>query len=441
MQQFYCVKEILNDGLKRGYEFAVKNGYVEGKVEEKLREIAASAKIDGFRKGKVSPEFLRRTYGESVASDVVSQVVDDVSSAFLKENNFDNIVTSNVKISSYPKACTNSEKDEDLVYELQFELMPEVPEVDLDSITLREIEVKASSEDIDAFLEDLRANYPSYAPVEGSDHGITKGDHVTMSYSSLFNGKALRGGSTKGFTFVMGERQLLEQFEEQITGMKVGESKEFKLKFPADYGAKHFAGKEVDMHVTVDGLKVRNEISGRDELAKKCGFQTVDEMVESATNSLNERFANMSRVVMQKELLDHIDNTCDVSVPEFVVSQEIGRMSRELSEAEGGSGDADGIKTEAERRVKLGLVLMKISGDAGITVENSDIFAFLRANYYSYGRSLDAVIKLFKASRDFRDHVRGKVLEDKVVGYIITRAKKEKQSMSAEELKSLFESI
>ncbi|QLL66929.1 trigger factor [Anaplasma phagocytophilum str. Norway variant1] len=438
MQQFYCVKEVLNERLKRGYEFAVKNEYIEEKVTEKLQGIAATARMDGFRKGKVSPEFVRRMYGDSIASEVVAQVVDDISSKFLKEGNFAGIVTSDVDIKSYPKVCSGSENGGDLVYELKFEVMPEVPVVDIDGITLKEIEVNISQEDVDEFLEDLKANYPSFVDVDES-RGAADGDRVTISYRSAFKGKALRGGSAQGFTFVLGKGQLLEKFEEQIVGMKKGESKEFKLEFPVDYMAKHFAGKEVDMHVTVEKLSMKDEISDKETLASKCGFGSVEDMVKFATDGLNRRFADMGSVVAQRELLEHLDASYSVDVPEYIVAQELGRMRRELRE--GDPSDEETLTKEAERRVKLGMLLMKVATDAGVAVEVNDILSFIRVNYSAYGRSMEDVLKLFKNREDFREHVKGKVLEDKVVRYIISRAKKDKQSMSAGELKSLFESV
>ncbi|WP_064659753.1 trigger factor [Anaplasma phagocytophilum] len=438
MQQFYCVKEVLNERLKRGYEFAVKNEYIEEKVTEKLQGIAATARMDGFRKGKVSPEFVRRMYGDSIASEVVAQVVDDISSKFLKEGNFAGIVTSDVDIKSYPKVCSGSENGGDLVYELKFEIMPEVPAIDVDGITLKEIEVNISQEDVDEFLEDLKANYPSFVDVDES-RGAADGDRVTISYRSAFKGKALRGGSAQGFTFVLGKGQLLEKFEEQIVGMKKGESKEFKLEFPVDYMAKHFAGKEVDMHVTVEKLSMKDEISDRETLASKCGFGSVEDMVKFATDGLNRRFADMGSVVAQRELLEHLDASYSVDVPEYIVAQELGRMRRELRE--GDPSDEETLTKEAERRVKLGMLLMKVANDAGVAVEINDILSFIRVNYSAYGRSIEDVLKLFKNREDFREHVKGKVLEDKVVRYIISRAKKDKQSMSAGELKSLFESV
>lgn len=440
MQQFYSVKEILNEKLKRRYEFSVESGYLEGKVEEKLQAVVSNTKMDGFRKGKVSPSFIRKTYGADITSEVVSQVVDDFSSEFLRDKKFEDIVTSNVKVTTYPQIwCSDKDEKKGLVYELEFELMPDVPAINLEGIVLRDIEVKISEKDVENFLEDLKANYPSFTAVDSDEHVVSTGDQVTVSYYSTYMGKALRGGSAKEFTFVLGRESLLRGFEEQIIGMKKGESKRFRLQFPSDYAAAHFAGKEVDMDVHVDGVRVKEDIADRETLARKCGFKDVDSMVEFATKGLGERFTNMSSIVVQRDLLDYLDSTYSVEVPEFIVSQEIVKMRQELESR--GTGNVGDVDKEAARRVKLGLILMKVAGDSGIVIETDDILTFLRANFASYGRSMDAVMKLFRSRRDFRDHVKGKVLEDKVVRYIISKVKREKQNMSAEELKVLFESM
>ena len=437
MQRFYVVREVLNEKLKRGYEFTIKNEYIENKVTERLKEVAAHARIDGFRKGKVSPEFVRKTYGAGVADEVVSQVVDEASSAFLKENNLENIVDSDLKIISPSKAASESGKGGDLVYELKFEVMPEVPAVDVESITLKEIEVKVSSEDVESFLEDLKANYPSFVVAEDAAKCVEEGDHITVNYKSTFKGKALKGGSVTGFSFILGKDKLLPGFEGQVAGMKKGEVKEFKLLFPDDYAAPHFAGKEVDMRIELVEIKVKDDIKDRKALAKKCGFKTVKDLVKFATDGLQERFTKMSETLVRKELFDYLDENYNLDVPEFIVSREVSGMMRGAAEGKDAESPED-VTKEAVRRVKLGMLLMKVANDAGVTIEPDDVLSFIGSNYQNYGRSFDAALKLFRSSRDFRDHVRGKVLEDKVVRYIIAKTKKDKQSMSAKELKSLF---
>ena len=440
MQRFYSVKEVLNEKLKRKYEFSVNSGYLEDKVEEKLQSVAANTRMDGFRKGKVSADFVRKTYGADITNEVVSQVVDDLSSEFLRDKKFEDIVTSNVEVTTYPKIwCADNAERSDLVYELEFELMPEVPVVNLEEITLREIKVQITDQDIENFLEELKNSYPSFIPVEDDERAVSVGDQITVSYHSTYRGKALRGGSAKGFTFILGKGSLLKGFEEQVVGMKKGESKEFKLEFPADYAATQFAGKEVNMTVKVESFRTKEDIEDRETFADRCGFKDVDSMVEFAKRGLDERFTSMSNFIAQREMLDYMDGAYDVDVPESIVSQEIIKVRQENEQKkEPGEVDSAAVEKEARRRVKLGIILMKVASDSGIIVETDDILSFLRANFASYGRSVDAVLKLFRARRDFRDYVKGKVLEDKVVRYIISKVKRDVQDMSAEELRALF---
>ncbi|MFV9838663.1 MAG: trigger factor [Aaplasma endosymbiont of Hyalomma asiaticum] len=440
MQQFYSVREVLNEKLKRRYEFSVNSGYLEDKVEEKLQSVAANTRMDGFRKGKVSADFVRRTYGTDITNEVVSQVVDDLSSEFLRDKKFEDIVTSNVEVTTYPKIwCSDKAERNDLVYELEFELMPEVPAINLEEITLREIKVQITDQDIENFLEELKTSYPSFIPVEDDERAVSVGDQITVSYHSAYRGKAIRGGSAKGFIFILGKGSLLKEFEDQVVGMKRGESKEFKLKFPVDYAATQFAGKEVDMTIQVESFRTKEDIVDKATFASRCGFKDVDSMIEFAKKGLGERFTSMSNFIAQREMLDHMDSVYDVDVPEFIVSQEIVKVRQEVEQKKGSNEvDSAEVEKEARRRVKLGIILMKVASDSGVVVETDDVLSFLKANFASYGRSVDAVLKLFRSRRDFRDHVKGKVLEDKVVRYIISKVKRDVQSMSAEELKALF---
>ncbi|MGN7678351.1 MAG: trigger factor [Anaplasma sp.] len=440
MQQFYVVKEVLNEKLRRGYEFTVDNGYLEQKINDRLQEVAASVRMDGFRKGKVSLELVRRSYGGGVIKEVLSQVIDDTSSKFMKEGAFGDIVTSEIKVTAYPKACSTNGEGGDLIYELEFELMPECPPINPEEIVLEELEAEVGQEDIDTFIEDLKARYSNFVAAEP---GLcaAPGHKVVVDYHSTFKGKALRKGRMQGFTTVLGKGNVLEGFENQVIGMKEGEEKVFNLEFPSDYGAQPFAGKEVEMSVKLVSIMVPEVVNNREELAKGCGFKSVEDMVNFATESLRKQFAYMSSALMRKELFDHMEKTYQTQAPESVVSQEVARIKRELSGDELASMSEEDILKEAERRVLLGMMLIRVSRDYNVVIESRDVLAFVQSNYPSYGPNLNAVLKRIRSDKEMRDHIRGRVLEDKVVTYMIAKAKKEKRSVPAEDLKSLFKGI
>ena len=441
MQRFYVVKEVLSDKLKRVYEFTVGNEYLEQQVDDRLREIAANVRMDGFRKGKVSLDLVRRSCGEDVVKEVLSGVIDDASSQFMKEGGFGDVITSEVRVTSHPKVCSTEGKGGDLVYELQFELMPEVPSINPEEIALKEMEAEIGQEDVDKFIGELKTRYPNFVASDSPKQRAAAGDKVVIDYNSSFKGKALRGGSAKGFVAVLGGGHLPKEFEDKITGMKVGDVKEFKLGFPSDYRVRLFAGKEVEMSVKLVSIMVPKDIGDHEELAKSCGFGCAEDMINFATESLKGRFAFMSDALMRKELFDHMETIYQGQVPESVVSQESARIRRELAQSELEAMGEDGILKEAERRVRLGMLLMKVSQDNNIAVEARDISAFVQSNYLNYGASLESVLKLLRSNQGVRDHIRGKVLEDKVVRYMVAKAKKERQNVPAGDLKSLFESI
>ncbi|MGN7661300.1 MAG: trigger factor [Anaplasma sp.] len=440
MQQFYVVREVLNEKLRRGYEFTVDNGYLEQKISNRLREIAASVKMDGFRKGKVSLALVRRSYGDGVIKEVLSGVIDDTSSRFMKEGAFGDVVTSEIRVTAYPKACSTNGEGGDLVYELEFELMPECPPINPEEIVLKELEAEVGQEDIDAFIEDLKARYSNFVAA-GPGLCAAPGHKVMVDYHSSFKGKALRGGSLRGFSTVLGKGNVFEGFENQVIGMKEGETKVFNLEFPSDYGSQPFAGKEVEMSVKLVSIMVPESVNNREELAKGCGFNSVEDMVNFATESLRKRFTYMSGALMHKELFDHMEKTYQTQAPEFVVSQEAARMKRELSNDELASMNEEDILKEAKRRVLLGMMLVRVSRDYNVVIESRDVLAFVQSHYPSYGPNLNAVLKRIRSDREVRDHIRGRVLEDKVVAYMIAKAKKERQNVTAEDLKSLFKGI
>ena len=435
----YVVREISNDKLKWEYEFVVDKKYFLDQVESKLLEIAVNVKIPGFRVGKALIDLVKKEYLNEAMNDVIRKIIESTSSDFVKSNKFGEIISSNINVISYPNYHSDNEKEEDLIYKLSFEVMPEAPLIDIDNVTLSDIEVDIQEHDINEFIENLKKQRPNFIIADDPEYMVQIGDKLVVDYQNKVKGKILRGSTAKDFALVTGKGIILKEFEDQLIGMKTGESKTFSLTFPDDYSIAHLAGKTTDMSVTVKSIYIVKNVQDNESVAKDCGFRDVGEMEDFARERVKQQFDQMILTIVKKELFDYMDNTYAIDVPECVVTQEIAKINKEIHDS--GEDIQIDVEKEAIKRVKLGMLLIKMSRHNNITIKNEDIFGFIQSNYTDYGVDINSVLKMLQSNKNFANYISGKVLEDKVINYIIGLAKKDKKVMTTKDISLMFENI
>ncbi|ABD44540.1 trigger factor [Ehrlichia chaffeensis str. Heartland] len=439
MLNSYVVREVSNDKLKWEYEFAVDKKYFLDQLDSKLSEIAMNVKVPGFRVGKASIDLVRKEYLNEAMTSVVKKTIESTSSDFVKNSKFGEIISSNIDIVSYPSYYSDNDKEEDLVYKLSFEVMPEAPLMDIDNIVLSDIEVDIQECDVNEFIENLKKQRPDFVIVDDPEYVIQGSDKLVIDYQNKIKGKILRGGSAKDFVLVLGKGVALREFEDQLIGMKVGESKTFPLTFPNDYGMVHLAGKTTDMSVTVKSVYVMKGMRDSEAIAKDYGFKDVGHMEDFARKRIKQQFDQMVFTIVKKELFDYMDANYVIDVPECVVTQEIAKINKEIRDS--GEDIQIDVEKEAIKRVKLGMLLIKMSRHNNITIKNEDVFSFIQSNYADYGVDIGNVLKMLQSNKNFANYISGKVLEEKVINYIIGLAKKDKKVMTAKDISLMFENI
>ncbi len=425
---FYSCKEIHKEGLEQKYEIIVDNKYIESQLEDKLLEIAKQAKSPGFRVGKVPHHLIVKNYGEEAKKDVIRAVINECADDFIKKNKSNPLVSSDIKVISLP----DSNEQNNLIYELSLEIMPEVPLIDLSTISVKSFEVKIEDSDIEECISSIKSK--SYNFISASDdHEIMDGNRVVIDFKGQIKGKLFKGGSAKDFVAEVGAGQLLPDFDRNLIGMKREESKSFTFKFPGDYKALFLAGKEVDFYVKVKDVLTHTPLDSDDELAKSSGFEDYTKFTDYITKKIGLECGEMRAALMRKDLFDYIDKNYSFELPNAVVKQEQERIEELKSK-----DDITDYVLEAKRRVKLGMLLMKFGQENKISINYEDILNLILKQYVTERFSLDNVLKLLKSNRKFYEIVNGQAIENKVTNYVLERVDKDKQVVSVKELKELF---
>ena len=376
------VTETLSDGLKRGYTVVVPASDIEGKRSAKLAELARTMQLPGFRPGKVPTSVVRQRYGTAVMSEVLEQSVNDATRQVLEDRG--------LRSATQPKVDVVSIDDgRDLEFNVELELLPEVPMPDFAAIPLTR----------------LRAT----PPVE----------------------------SIAGF---------IPGFSDGMEGMRPGETREIAVTFPAEYQAKELAGKAATFDITAKSLQQSVPAELNDDLAAKLGLENMEKLREVIGGQIQREYDQISRMRIKRELLDQLAARAEFPVPQGMVDGEFEQIwARVESDRKEGRGDEEDrakddetLKAEyraiAERRVRLGLLLSEVGRANGIQVQPDELTRAMRAEAGRYPGQEGQVMEFFRKNPQAAEGLRGPIFEDKVVDFVLELAQVEERQVAPEEL-------
>lgn len=432
------VTETLSEGLKRGYSVVVPMADVESKRTAKLTEIGKTVRLPGFRPGKVPMAVVRQRYGTAIMSEVLEESVNSATQQVLSDRG--------LRPAAQPKVDVTSLDDrQDLQFNVEVELLPEVPMPDFSSIALTRIRAEPSVEAIDKALSEIADRQRELEPVT-EERGATTGDTLTVDFVGKVNNEPFSGGTGTGMPVELGAPGFIPGFSEGMEGMRPGEQRQITVTFPEGYHAKELAGQPATFDLTATTLQQKKPMAIDDALAEKLGFDTLDKLRELIAQQIQREYDQISRMRIKRELLDSLAATATFMVPETMVGGEFAQIwQRVEADLKAGKGDEDDsgkdeatLKAEyraiAERRVRLGLLLSEIGRANGVQVAPDELTRAMRAEAGRYPGQEAQVMEFFRKNPQAAENLRGPIYEDKVVDFILELAKVEDKVVAPDEL-------
>ena len=432
------VTETLSEGLKRGYSVVVPMADVESKRTAKLTEIGKTVRLPGFRPGKVPMTVVRQRYGSAIMTEVLEESVNTATQQVLSERG--------LRPATQPKVDVTSLDDkQDLQFNVEVELLPEVPMPDFGAIELTRLRAEPPPEAIDKALGEIAARQRELEPVT-EDRGAQTGDTLTVDFLGKVNDVAFPGGTGTDMAVELGGTGFIPGFSEGMEGMKPGEERQIAVTFPAEYGNKELAGQPATFDLKATKLEQPKPMPIDDALAEKLGFENLEKLRELIAQQIQREYNQMSRMRIKRDLLDNLANSASFMVPESMVEGEFAsiwqRVESDLKAGKGDDEDKDKdeatLKAEyrgiAERRVRLGLLLSEIGRANGVQVGADEMTRAMRTEASRYQGQEAQVMEFFRKNPQAADGLRGPIFEDKVVDFILELAKVEDKVVQPEEL-------
>jgi trigger factor len=439
------VTETLKDGLKRGYTITVTAAELDAKVQEKLIEAQPEVEIKGFRKGKVPLAILKKQFGARILGDAMQDAVDSAMKGHFEATGDRPALQPDVKMVGGEAWKEGS----DVVVEMSYEALPEIPEFDAQKIKLEKLIVKADDAAVDEALKNLAENAKGF---EDRKKGAKAkdGDQITIDFKGSVDGELFEGGSAEDYPLVLGSGSFIPGFEAQLVGAKVGDEVEVKVDFPADYGAKHLAGKAAIFACTVKAVKEPKAAAIDDELAKKFGAEDLAALKAQVSGRLEAEYAGAARAVLKRGLLDQLDGLVKFDLPSKLVEAEAGQIAHQLWHEEhpeehghnhGHVEPTEEHKKLAERRVRLGLLLAEVGKKAEVTVTDAEMTQAVLAAARQYPGQERAYFEFVQKNPQVQQQLRAPIFEDKVVDLIVGQAKVTEKEIGKDELQKAVEAL
>ena len=433
------VTETKSEGLSREFKVALPANEIEEKISHRLKELARTAQMPGFRPGKVPVSVLRKKYGPSVLGEVLERAVNDSSQQALAEKGLRPAMQPQIEITSF-------EDGGDLEYTIGVELLPEIKPVDFSKIKLERLIPKTDDAAMENTLADIAAAQGDSAAIK-DDRETKTGDVLVIDFLGRVGGEEFAGGKAEGYELTLGSGTFIPGFEEQLIGVKVGDKIEVKVKFPDSYGAAELSGKDAVFDVTVNELKETVPSAIDDELAKKVGMENLEALKKSIREELESEFNEMSRMILKRALLDELSAAHDFEIPEKLLDREFDTIWKQFEEQrkkdkDAGQGSEEKTDDEqkkdfreiAERRVRLGLLLSEVGRANNVQISQEDVNSQLMAEARRHPGREKEVMEHYKNNPEAMEELSAPLYEEKVVNFILEQASITEKTATKDEL-------
>lgn len=419
--------------LERRVDMTVPMADIEKDVTQRLKKLARSVKMPGFRPGKVPFRMVEQHYGAQARSEAIGEAVEKAFGEAVREQK--------LRVAGYPRIEAKEGGDaSQLAFSAVFEVYPDVK---LNSIGDKAIErprLEVGEAEVDKTVEVLRKQRTTYTRAE---RAAEKGDRVTIDFTGKLNGEVFQGGQATDYPVVLGEGRMLPDFENGIAGLRAGESRTFEMTFPSDYQAAELAGKTVSFEVTVKGVEAPQLPAVDAEFARSLGIADGDvaKMRAEIRTNLENEVKKRIKARVKEQAMQALLEANPLDVPRALVEQEAESMAQAARQDLANRGvdiknmpvDASWFTAQAERRVKLGLIIAEAVKEHDLHARPEQVRALIDEQAQAYEQP-EEVVRWYYAQPQRLAQVEALAIEENVTNWVVSNARTTDRAVSFDEL-------
>jgi len=407
-----------SNGLERSIRVEVPADTIEQEVASRLVKVGKTAKIKGFRPGKIPAKVVQQHYGAEVRQEVLNEV--------LQSSYVEALTQENLNPAGNPQIETEELEDGGaLIYKATFEIYPDIEVQGLDKLKLEKPLLEIGDKDIEDMIENLRKQRAAWTEVEKA---AEDGDQVTIDFEGSLKGELFEGGTGADVPVVLGQKQMIEDFEKGLYGLKAGEEKEIKVKFPKDYPAEELAGQKAVFKINCKKVESQELPEVDEEFIKGFGIESgaEEDLRKDIVENMERQSETKTREKLKVQILDQVADANEIEVPKVMIEQEITSMIQDVMQRQGITDEAQAPAREefsemAERRVRLSLLMSEIINDNQIQADATRVSEKVDELCKPYPNSAE-MRDLYMQNQQLLSQIQNMVLEEQVMDFLTDKA-------------------
>ena len=419
-------------GLRTILSVTVDKKSIQAKMEDKLKELQKEVALKGFRPGKVPPAVIQSQFGKSIYGEVIDKILRDTSSQAINEKK--------LKVAGQPKIDLKQfGEGKDLNYEIQIDCLPSVLLKSFDKFKATDFKVKIEDKIIDDKIKELSEQNKQFENKKENEKAVI-GNQVEFDYSASVDGNKFEGSEGKGVKLELGKDLFLKGFDQQLVGVKKGDTKLIDAVLPPNHPKKELANKKTKFTCKILNVKKSKENKVDDNFAKMMGAKNVKDLRSLIERQISSQYSQALNSITKKEILDQIEKNHQVDLPQNLIDQEITIMTKNLKPEDKEKHKLNNEKL-AKSRIKLGLLLNEIGEKNNLKVSDEEVRAEIQKQIKSMPGQEKMVLEYYQKNPSASQSLKGSIYEEKIIELIKSKIKlttKEISSKEAEKIISEF---
>ncbi len=428
---------LVDQELKKEYEVTVPKEIVILKVDEEIFNIQKTYKLNGFRPGKVPLNVIKDKEWAYVFSKACENAINDTITKIVDENLYELSVKPNVSIETM-------KDDEDVKFKVVYELLPNIEDIDLSSISIDKYNVEIGESDIEKSIRKILATHKNWQKNDGL---AELGDSVKINFVGTINGEEFEGGKAENYQLELGSHSFIDNFEEQIVGKTSGDEFDVNVTFPDNYHKSSLAGKPAVFKVKVIEVLKASKIELTDEFVKSTfGSENVEKFKELVRKELVNSYENASRILAREKVIDNLLNVTDFSLPENMVKEQLKSLLEYKQKENIKNSITDPInegelEKEASKLVKANLIISKIGKENSITTSDNEVTQAIMKNVMSAPGYEKQIVDFYKKNYVAVLDLKDEITRVKTLDFIVDKVNKNTINISVDDFDNLNKNI
>ena len=415
-------------GLRTILSIVVDKKNIQTKMDERLKELQKEVALKGFRPGKVPPQVIKSQFGKSVYGEVVDKVLRETSTKAIDEKK--------LKIAGQPKIDLKQfGEGKDLNYELQIDCLPSVTLKSFDKFKATSFKVKIEDKIIEEKLVEIANANKQFEDKKDNEEAI-KGDKVTLNYSATIDGNKFEGSEGKEVQLELGKDLFLKGFDEQLIGVKKNDTKAIDAKLPANYPKKELANKKTKFECKILNVKKPKVNKIDNEFAKLMGAKDIKDLKSLIEKQISGQYSQALNSITKKEILDQIEKSHQVDLPQNLIDQELSIMTQNLKPEDKEKHKYNNEKL-AKSRIKLGLLMNEYGEKNNLKVSDEEVRNEIQKQIKGMPGQEKMVLEYYQKNPSASQNLKGSLYEEKIMELIkskINLTSKEINTKEAEKI-------